>query len=84
MTKAEAEKQVTELNSKTPDWFCPLIRSMCRTDCIVYVKAFHYTEHPQTNGKLVDIKRDDYQIQEAFCNNAMFVEMELMCPNHHE
>ena len=31
MTKAEAEKEVEELNnSKGPSWFCPLIKGDCR------------------------------------------------------
>uniref|UniRef100_A0A6M3KQ99 Uncharacterized protein n=1 Tax=viral metagenome TaxID=1070528 RepID=A0A6M3KQ99_9ZZZZ len=85
MTKAEAEKEVEELNnSKGPSWFCPLIKGDCRQDCITYVEAFYYTENPRSGGNLVDVKRNDYHVQQPFCNNAMFVEMELVCPSHHE
>jgi len=84
MTKIEAEKEVRKLHKKGPSWFCPLIREKCRTDCINYCKAFVYNENGKQSGNLIDIKRDDFQIQTPFCSNAMFIETALECPNYHE
>lgn len=43
MTKDEAEKELTEiLSGKIADWFCPLIKDKCNTDCICFSAPYKY------------------------------------------
>lgn len=65
MTKEEAQKQVDErvelLNKRTirEDCYCPDIKSMCRLDCILFVK---------TSGRIVSI--DDGTVDSWYPNTS--------------
>ena len=40
-TDESAANAVAEgLNLEAPDWFCPLIKDVCRKDCVCYAEAF--------------------------------------------
>ena len=80
MTKTEAEKEVEKLHKVSPDWFCPMIPGICRKDCVCFVEAFYWSRNPEPNGKLVDIKRNDFRTQSAYCGNDMFVS-NMICPH---
>ena len=76
MKKSQAEAKVEEINSKGPQWFCPLIQDTCNPQCINFSKAYAYNENDKS---LRDIKQDDYQVYHQFCSNAMFMET-MICP----
>jgi len=79
MTKTEAEAEVKELNKQHPNWFCPLIKDICRKDCVCFCEAFYWSEKPEGNGKLVDIKRNDFKAQDHYCGNGMFANIDFEC-----
>ena len=60
--KKEAKKKLEEISGKNdrPNFFCPLIRNTCRTDCICYEKP----NIVEFVGK--------YYVNEGNCKNSMF------------
>ncbi len=62
MTREEAEKQVIENNKKGIESFCPLIKHMCRIDCISFIpsKLHRYN--------------DDYSVYAPYCSCNLFNE----------
>jgi len=57
-----AVKLVEARNSRNPRWFCPLINNECNPKCYCFTKASYFKE-----------RQGPYKIQEAYCNNAMFL-----------
>lgn len=72
MTRQEAEKLAKELNEKKPTWFCPLIKEVCRADCVNFIPAFVKSTNEESNGMLHDIKDNDFEVEGYVCSNAMF------------
>lgn len=72
MTKSKAEAEVKKINKTGPEWFCPLVRGRCVSECINFSKAEAYNENG--GDKLRDIKQDDFQVLGQHCHNAMFLE----------
>lgn len=66
LTEEEAEGKLSDKHMETI--FCPLIKDMCRTDCVCYAKSFVY------DNKMGGVTR--YMIQEGYCDNDMFATME--------
>lgn len=73
MTRKEAEKLVKELNETPPKWFCPLIKDMCRSDCVNFVPASVDEIEKKNTGFLHDVKDDNFTTGGYFCSNAMFI-----------
>lgn len=66
MTKEEAEKEVARLNNINPDWFCPLLQTLCNPVCVCFVKARVRELRQETDPA------KKYYTANAGCNNAMF------------
>jgi hypothetical protein len=81
MIKSEAVKLIKQKNKNDPEWFCPLIKTRCEKTCINYNKGFVYNPNISPNEILVNAKRADFEIQTAYCSNAMFIETILECPH---
>ena len=63
--KAEAEAEVSRLNSATIDIFCPLSsQNFCNDKCPCYQAAYTKSE-PHSS-------EDVWYVYKACCNNAMF------------
>jgi hypothetical protein len=78
MTKKEAEKDAKDLNSRDPQWFCPMINAMCRKDCVNFVSAFVESNVKTTNGKrksltLHTVDDEDFYVEGFCCSNAAFI-----------
>ena len=80
MTKSEAEAQVKEMNKEGPSWFCPLIKGMCVSDCVNFSKAFVWNDN-EMGENLRDVGKDEFEVVNHHCHNAMFLESELICPS---
>ena len=72
MTRIEAEKLAKELNEKDPQWFCPLIKDNCRSDCVNFMSAF-VTEKEPKKGMLHDVKDDNFEVDGFVCTCASFI-----------
>lgn len=72
MTRQEAEKEAKKLNEVDPQWFCPLINSMCRKDCVNFILAYVTSVNKKTN-MLHNAKDDDFTVEGFVCSNAMFI-----------
>jgi len=83
MTRQEAEAEVKELNKVEPKWFCPMIKDMCRKDCINFVYAYVEEIEHKSNGMLHDIKDDNFQTGGFVCSNAMYIGDMLPCAGGH-
>jgi len=64
-TRGEAEKKLENLERLNPEWFCPLIKDMCLTDCVCYRKAIPYIYKNECSSK-------PYRVYGGYCDNAMF------------
>ena len=73
MTRVEAEKQAKELNKTEPKWFCPLIKDMCRKDCVNFTGAYTVSEKENSNQMIHDIKDDSFTVEGFFCSNSQFL-----------
>ena len=56
-----AEERVKKLNSTEPKWWCPLLNSNCRTDCVCWVGASINSNYTGFVG-----------VYPPRCDNAMF------------
>ena len=66
-TKAEAEAEVTRLNTIPPEIFCPLYGDSCNDNCPCYQQPrFH--EHLSYRKDTANI----FWVYPANCDNAMF------------
>ena len=73
MTRQEAEKEAKKLNSIEPKWYCPLIKDMCRKDCINFQMAYPESTEEKSNGMLHDINDDSFVVNGFVCSNAMYI-----------
>jgi len=73
MTRKEAEHDAKELNKTEPKWFCPLINSKCRKDCINFTLAYVISESENKRGMLHDANDDSFMVEGFFCSNAQFI-----------
>ena len=79
MTRAEAEKEAKELNSREPQWTCPLLGGKpCRKDCVNHMPAYVESSGESCNGKrksvtLHKVDDDDFYVDGWACSNYMFL-----------
>ena len=66
-TEEEARAALAEQLNNTPDWFCPLIKDICRKGCVCLVKAAISDYRSWSNGVGV------WHVNGFYCDNAMFV-----------
>lgn len=68
MLKEEAEKEVEELRKlKKQSWYCPLIKSFCRTDCIAYYKPALQRGKLLKMGETSAESTYDWEVSSAAC-----------------
>jgi len=79
MTRKDAEIDAKELNKVDPKWFCPLIVSMCRKDCINFVPAYVQEIEHKSNGMLHDINDNNFEVVGHVCSNYQFIGNQLPC-----
>lgn len=75
MIKEDAEKEVARLNDPdqyTPDWFCPLIKTLCNPVCVCYQKAYTREKSVYIKGTNPMQYTSDFITIEPSCDNAMF------------
>lgn len=73
MTRKEAEAEAKKLNKKDPDWFCPIIKDMCRQDCVNFVAAYAFNNNPESKGMIHDVNADDFEVNGHFCSCYQFI-----------
>lgn len=56
---------------KTPKEFCPLIKDICRIDCLCYVEAY-VAVNVAVNATVSYAESLKYHINRGYCNNEMF------------
>ena len=61
MTEEEAISAIYEKIIKAQNLFCPLIKSMCRIDCVCFHKPITYED-----------SKSSFKISGGYCNCYMF------------
>jgi len=72
MIRKEAEAEAKELNKRDPYWFCPLIKDICRKDCINFMPAFVESKDKKKAVSLHAVDDEDFFVDGFSCTNAMF------------
>lgn len=65
VTYLTEEEAVEHVENNMKDVFCPIIKDMCRMDCVCYEKAG--VANVKNNGVV------RWYVEDGFCSNAMFV-----------
>jgi|GEM_PF-958870 len=74
MKLKQAEAKLAVINSADPVWFCPLINTKCRIDCVNFQKA--HILGPERN--LSDVDADEFDVVGYMCSNTQFTGVPLI------